>query len=154
MFLCESKNCHADVKVKVKVMLQPTVSRPVCLGVKHPTGTYDQSFTSITVSQLRFCWCGALCLTRERVCRLQLLLVLASAVILGFKFRGTRDPILLSQIRDCTNLEGQVPVFISPRNRVAQLYSQALPRLSRADAMYVTMAYLILLLNSWHYLPS
>jgi hypothetical protein len=29
-------------------------------------------------------------------------------------------------IWDSPNLEGQVPVFISPRNRVAQLYSQAL----------------------------
>jgi hypothetical protein len=36
------------------------------------------------------------------------------------------DHILLSQIRDSPNLEGQVPVFISPRNRVAQLYPQAL----------------------------
>jgi hypothetical protein len=35
-----------------------------------------------------------------RVCRLQLLLVLASAVILGSESRGTRDHILLSQIRD------------------------------------------------------
>jgi hypothetical protein len=34
--------------------------------------------------------------------------------------------ILLSQIRDSSNLEGQVPVFISPRNRVAQLYPRAL----------------------------
>jgi hypothetical protein len=32
----------------------------------------------------------------------------------------------LSQIRGSPNLEGQVPVFISPRNRVAQLYSQPL----------------------------
>jgi hypothetical protein len=39
---------------------------------------------------------------------------------------GTRDHILLSQIRDSPNLEGQVPVFISPRNRVAQLYPPAL----------------------------
>jgi hypothetical protein len=69
---------------------------------------------------------GALSLTRERVCRLQLLLVLSSRVILGSKSRETRDHILLSQIRDSPNLEGQVPVFISPRNRVAQLYPQAL----------------------------
>jgi hypothetical protein len=63
---------------------------------------------------------------RERVCRLQLLLVLASAVILESESRKTRDHILLSQIRDSHNLDGQVPIFISPRNRVAQLYPQAL----------------------------
>jgi hypothetical protein len=37
---------------------------------------------------------------RGRVCCLQLLLALASAVILGFESRGTRDHILLFQIRD------------------------------------------------------
>jgi hypothetical protein len=61
-------------------------------------------------------------LTRGWVCRLQLLLVLASAVILRSDSRGTHDHILLSQIRDSPNLEGQVPVCISPRNRVARLY--------------------------------
>jgi hypothetical protein len=40
--------------------------------------------------------------------------------------RGTHDHILFSQIRDSTNLEGQVPVFLSPRKTVAQLCSQAL----------------------------
>jgi hypothetical protein len=63
---------------------------------------------------------------RGWVCRLQLLLVLASAVILRSESRGTHDYILLSQIRDSPNLEDQVPVYISPRNRVAQLYPQAL----------------------------
>jgi hypothetical protein len=65
-------------------------------------------------------------LTRGCVYRLQLLLVLASAVILRSESRGTQDQILLSQIRDSPNLEGQVPVFMSPRNRVARLYPQAL----------------------------
>jgi hypothetical protein len=66
------------------------------------------------------------CLTREWICRLQLMLAFASAVILGSESHGTHDQILLSQIRDLPNLEGQVPVFISPRNSMAQLYPQAL----------------------------
>jgi hypothetical protein len=88
------------LKLKVKVILGPTVS----LGVKHPSRAYDKIF--IIVRQLRVCWCGALSLTREWVCRLQLLLVLASAVILGSESLGIRHHILLSQIRDSPNLEG------------------------------------------------
>jgi hypothetical protein len=59
---------------------------------------YDQIF--ISVWQLRSCFCGAPSLTRGRVCRLQLLLVLASAVSLGSESLGTWDHILLSQFRD------------------------------------------------------
>jgi hypothetical protein len=55
-------------------------------------------------------------LTRGWICRLQFLMVLASAAILRSESRATHDHILLSQIRDSPNLEGQVPVFISPRH--------------------------------------
>jgi hypothetical protein len=61
-------------------------------------------------------------LLRGWVCRLQSPLVLASAVIFRSESSGTHDHILLPQIWDSSNLEGQVPIFISPRNRVASLY--------------------------------
>jgi hypothetical protein len=84
--------------LSLSLMLRPTVSWPLCLGIKHPSEAYDQIF--ITVRQLRVCWCGVLSLMRGWVCHLQLLLALASTVILRCESRGTRDHILLSQIRD------------------------------------------------------
>jgi hypothetical protein len=62
-------------------------------------------------------------LTRRWVCRLLLLLVFASTVILRSESRGANGYILLSQILNSPNLELQVLVFISPTNRVSQLYS-------------------------------
>jgi hypothetical protein len=45
--------------VELSVMLRLTVSRPVCFGIKHPFGAYDQIFiTCVTVTVL-FLW-GAL----------------------------------------------------------------------------------------------
>jgi hypothetical protein len=66
-------------------------------------------------------------LTRGRVCNflVQLLLGLARAVTLGTKSRRTQT-IFYCLIWNSPNLEGQVPVFISSRNRVAQLYPRAL----------------------------
>jgi hypothetical protein len=86
------------LNLSLSLILRPTISRPVCLGINNPNGAYDQIF--ITVRQLWVCWCGAPSLTRGRVCRLQLLLALASAVIFGSESHKTRDHILLSQIRD------------------------------------------------------
>jgi hypothetical protein len=98
------------------------------------SGAQDQIF--VTVRELRVCWCGALSLTRGRVCPLQLLLALARAVIFGSESHGIHDHILLSQILDSPNLEGQATVFISPRNRVTQLYPQALGSLFVASYEY------------------
>jgi hypothetical protein len=55
---------------------------------KAPIWAYDQIL--IIVWQLRVCGVGAPSLTRGRVCRLQLLLVLASAVIFRSESRRTR----------------------------------------------------------------
>jgi hypothetical protein len=70
----------------------------------------------------------------ETVLYLQLLLVLASVVILKSEFRGTHDHMLLSQIRDPLKLEGQAthtyipeeqgPTLTFQRNRPPQLHSR------------------------------
>jgi hypothetical protein len=56
-------------------------------------------------------------LTREWVCRLQLLLALASAVILRSESHGTHDHILLSQIRDCPQPGGPDPRIYIPQEQ-------------------------------------
>jgi hypothetical protein len=105
----------------IRVTLRLAVYRwPVHLGAK-PLETHDRIF--FRLNTYAYSPYVTSSLTRGWVCRLQLPLVLASAVILGSKSRGAHDHILLSQIRDSPNLEGKVPVFISHRNRVAQLYS-------------------------------
>jgi hypothetical protein len=60
----------------LEVKLRPTVSRPIRLGVRHPSGTLDQIF----FRHFRLCYFVASSLTRGRVCNLLLLLVLASTV--------------------------------------------------------------------------
>jgi hypothetical protein len=70
---------------------------------------------------------------------LWLLPALASAVILRSEYHRTHDHILLCQILDSPNLEGQVLVFISPRNRVVRLYPQALG--STLDVSYDLQGY-------------
>jgi hypothetical protein len=49
---------EVKVKVKVKDILRQTVSRPVRLGVRHPSRTRDQFFYLLEIfcRQLRVCY--------------------------------------------------------------------------------------------------
>jgi hypothetical protein len=109
---------YNSYEVAVEVSLRPTVSRPVGLGVRRPSGTCDQFLFLLEISfrQLRVCYFVAPSLTRGRVCNLlvQLLLGLARAVSLGSKSRRTHDHISLSHLR-LPQPGGPGSVFISPR---------------------------------------
>jgi hypothetical protein len=101
---CFKANMHTVLcdSPKISLILQPTVGRPVCLGIKHPSGAYNQIF--ITVRQLQVCSCGVLSVMRWQVCRLQSLLALASAVILR------SEPVGLVTIFYCLRFETSLSV--------------------------------------------
>jgi hypothetical protein len=100
----------------VDVTLRLTVGQSVSMSwYRAPLWDLRPNITScrnVAVWNLRYCFCGAPSLTRERVCNLQC--------------RAEPVTILYCLIWDSPNLEGQLPVFKSPRNRVAQLYPRAL----------------------------
>jgi hypothetical protein len=81
-------------EVEGEVNLRPTVSWPVCLGVRRPSGTCDQFVFLLEISfrQLRVCYFVAPSLMR------QLLLGLAKAVTLRSKSRRIHGHILLSHL--------------------------------------------------------
>jgi hypothetical protein len=84
---------------EVEVKLRTTVSRPVRLVVRYPSGNHRQFFFhfEIVFRELQVCYFVVPSLTRGRVCNLLLLLVLVSADPLGSESRGTQDRILLSK---------------------------------------------------------
>jgi hypothetical protein len=94
------RNVHPNFEIlesESRVTLQLAVYRQsVRLGFK-PFETHDQYLFQLNTSG--YSPYVTFSLTRGWVCRLQLLLALASAVILGSESRGTHEHILLSQIR-------------------------------------------------------
>jgi hypothetical protein len=113
---------YVSTEVEVEVNLRPTVSRPVCPGVRRPTGTCDQCFFLLEISfrHMRVCYFVAPSLTRGRVCNLlyNCFWALPEQSLLG-RSPAELTTIFYCLIWDSPNLEGQVPIFISPRNRVA-----------------------------------
>jgi hypothetical protein len=128
----EENVCHLHdpaVEVEVEVKLRSTVSR---------TRNWDPRRIFLSpwnfFRQFRVCYFVAPSLTRGRVCNLlyNCFWALPEQSLLG------RSPAELTALFYClmrppSNLEGQVPRFISPRNRVAQLYSRALVSLCVAS---------------------
>jgi hypothetical protein len=112
---------HSQTATKSKTKLyydRRSVGQSVLASGTHPGPTTTFLLTS---NSFEFVDMRAPSLTRGVVCGLQLLLVLAGVVFLESESRGTHD----SNLR-LPKLECHVPVFISPRNKVAQLLPQAL----------------------------
>jgi hypothetical protein len=85
---------------RVRVIFRLSVNRQsVSLGVES-LETHDQIFFFSELNPCRHSPYITFSLTKGWVCYFKLLLTLASAFILGSESRGTRDHILLSQIRD------------------------------------------------------
>jgi hypothetical protein len=123
---------EARARVRIRVILRLAIYRQAV----HPGDKDPWDSRPAIIFRLNICVHSPYVtsfLTRGRVCRLQLLLILASAAILRSESHGIHDHILLSQIWDSLNPEGQVSIFISPRNGVAQLYRQALGSISVAS---------------------
>jgi hypothetical protein len=108
-----------------EVNLRPPVSRPVCLGVVLPSEDYDQIFFLSDNCRFLDVRCPLWQEDGSVIFLYNCFWALPEQSLTG------PSPIELTAIFNCLiwdspNLEGQVPVFISPQNRVVQLYLRTL----------------------------
>jgi hypothetical protein len=119
---------------KVKVSYITTDSQPASPSwCQAPI--WDQFFFPLEIffRQLRVCYFVSPSLMRGRVCNLLLLLVSPAQSRSGLSPAWLKTIFYCLNAWDSPNLEGQVPVFIHPRNRVAQIYPRTLGSLSVAS---------------------
>jgi hypothetical protein len=83
-------------KVKIKLMLRPTVSRPFLSCCQAPSGAQEYIFT--VVRHFWVYYCGSSSLTRGRVSRLQLILTSPAKLLLN------SNPAGLMTIRYCLKM--------------------------------------------------
>jgi hypothetical protein len=134
-----------SLTVEVEVNLRPTVSRPVCLDVRRPSGTRDQFFFLFGISfrQLHVCYFVAPSLTRGLVCNLPynsfevkvtLRPTVSRPVFPGFRRpSGTFDQFFF--LLEISFRQLRVFNFVAPsltRGRVCNLLVQLLLGLARA----------------------
>jgi hypothetical protein len=129
----EINSQRSELKLKLKLKLlydRQSVGQSVLVSGAHLGPATNFFLLEISFRQLRVYYSVASPLTRGRVCNLlvNLLLDLPEHSLLG-RSPAELTTIFYCLIWDSPNLEGQVPVFISPRNRVAQLYPRALDSL-------------------------
>jgi hypothetical protein len=141
---------YSNPKSKSKLCYDRRFSRPVCLGIKHPSETYDQIF--ITVRQLQACWCGALSLWREdgsvvchtqsavirllSVCTIHILQVIKRMCIQGLcQFRlSTADHALLLVAPVTTAVQSLERSYAGPPRSLSPLYFLCLKQKRKVTA--------------------
>jgi hypothetical protein len=119
-------DCSLDwLAIEVEVNLRPTDSRPACLGVGFPSGANNQIF--VLSENCGFLYVGHHLWWKDES------LLYSYNCLWPLPEQSLSDPspaeptsVLYCLIKDSANLKGQVPLFTSPRNRVAQLYPRAL----------------------------
>jgi hypothetical protein len=107
-------------KIKVEFLLRATVNLPVCLGVKHPSGAYDQIIITVRSLDVFFKW-GDLSDERKG---------LLFTNVAGprqynhsrVQVMGNSRPYFTASFSRLPQPVGPGPLIYTPRNRVAQLY--------------------------------